>query len=194
MSSPNYLSSNKDSEIMHHGIKGMKWGVRRSKPDTPRQASFKEYAKKLKDKTLSGKQASTSSGQSKQTSPEPKPKNPGERYQGLVDQVRAKGVNSLTDEELSYFNTRTAAMRNVNTAINAGKKETAKDWLVEQSKKAAKDALSQQMSTLAKTAMTQYVGVPASKGIHEHAKTVNAKREERIALQKAARNAKRSKS
>lgn len=76
------------NEMMHHGIKGMKWGIR------------------------NGQGAATAAAHQ----PEPAPANESstQRYDRLLSQAKKSGGNSLTDEELKFVQNRGNAIAAVN--------------------------------------------------------------------------------
>lgn len=193
------------SDILHHGIKGMKWGIRRSNPSAARSTASKPTRARVKEKEadakakqhaalqarieklkiggrpliVNGKQLSRAESvkhlekQAKKVAPKtektvkldiPKKKpvdavtDEGKPtkihdFNALKVQVRKKGANSLTDDELKYLNSRTEA-------INKARASYAKKdgWLAKNVKSSVDKALSQQLSRVVGAATAKYLG------------------------------------
>ncbi len=196
------FKTDRGSDLLHFGVPGMKWGVRRSrsagggsssrpKPTKDRKREVESAAKakqhaeltaridKIKNGNgrplvVKGKQLSKAESvkhleeQAKKVAPKtkPEPKAPAKStnesetvklsdgteitvgkkvtvtkdFEALKTQVREKGANSLTDDELKYVNSRTEAVRKANEAY-----KQPESWLAKTVKSTIKTALDQQL-------------------------------------------------
>lgn len=121
------IKESQDAE--QFGIKGMKWGVRRSKRELQAQSSNSS------EKTNAG--AETSS----------------ERYTRLMAKAKTQGANSFTDEELRFVTARGNAIAQVNR-LN----ERKPGWATAVATKVIKNAAQKQMTSVANTLSQKYIG------------------------------------
>lgn len=91
------------SELYHHGILGMKWGVRR----TPEQLGHRTGDKELKNRVV---------------------RSSGSRNSETLKKARKSDINKLSNQQLKEYNERLNLERNFAdlTKGNVGK---AKDWV-----------------------------------------------------------------
>lgn len=110
---PDYVaaifSAPEDAE--HYGVKGMKWGVRRSSAQL-RSAATKRTESTSKKEAPESKPASSSSKGSSSESPS-STESSSDRYARLAAAAKKDGSNSLTDTDLKFFNARTEAIKKV---------------------------------------------------------------------------------
>jgi hypothetical protein len=187
----------RDTELLHYGVKGMKWGIRRDRGGSPKPtrarakeeaakarakqgAAFDARIEKLKGGTgrplvVNGKKLSTKESidylekqkrkigikPEKEVKPaktsEEKVIDKGTASGNLYNALRAKaakdGVNSLTDEELTYLN-----KRNENL-IKAQKLVTTPDsWLMKTVKGAVEKAINKNVDQAAEFLKSYGVG------------------------------------
>jgi hypothetical protein len=111
------------------GVKGMKWGIRKS-------------------------DSSSSSSTSSTTHPSTHSANEtsADRYNRLLSQVKEKGGNSLTDEELRFVNNRGDAIARVQR-LSADKP----NWIQEAAKDVLQQAAKKTMKTVAANLSKKYI-------------------------------------
>lgn len=92
------------SYLMHHGIIGMKWGVRR----TPEQLGHRqEKRKELKNKLV---------------------RSSGSRNSDTLREARSKDINKLSNQQLRDYNERLNLEQNF-ARLTEGKVKQGKDWI-----------------------------------------------------------------
>lgn len=103
-----------ESDLEHHGIKGMKWGIRRSD-------------KELGNETSSSSSENSSSGGSSSGSSSNEPtESSQDRYERLKKAIKKKGAKSLSDQDLQFVNQRTNAIKQATKATERKKSTTEK--------------------------------------------------------------------
>lgn len=111
------FSAVKGTDLLHHGVKGQKWGVRRARGPGG-----------LVDKSSSGSGRSAAKtdhvGKAKgSTQTLSKPAHSGtetsiDRYTRLKSEVKKNGAHKLNDDDLKFFNARTDAVKRANQTFN----------------------------------------------------------------------------
>lgn len=127
----------KPEDAVQHGVKGQRWGVRRSK------AQLKAAAKAGPDDAKSEPK--------KTDGPEPS----AARYARIAAQARKGGAKDLSDDDLRFFNARTEALKKV-AALNQQKP----GWLKETTTKVLQDAAKKAMTDIANANVEKYVTKP----------------------------------
>lgn len=118
-----------------YGIKGMRWGIRRS------PAQLKSAAAKRETDTDSDSSAKPSGSETSQA-----------RYNRLKAQAAEKGANSLTDEELKFVDKRTEAIKKV-----AKLTEEKPNWLKDATETVLKQAAQRQMQSVSNLIADKYI-------------------------------------
>ena len=92
------------SELYHHGIKGMKWGVRR----TPEQLGHRrERMDEAKNRLV---------------------RSSGSRNSATLKEARGKDINKLSNQQLREYNDRLNLEQNF-ARLTEGKVKQGKDWI-----------------------------------------------------------------
>jgi hypothetical protein len=148
------------------GIKGMKWGVRRSDAEI-RAAVAKKAAKgepvtPTKTAAAVTKSASTSPKSDTSSGSETS----AQRYSRLAAVAKQGGASSLSDTDLKFFNARTDAVNKVNKMY-----ETKPGWLKTTVKDVAQNTAKQQLQALASGTADKYISGPLLAGLKGKADT-----------------------
>lgn len=136
-----YLAMRKveGDDKLDHGVKGMKWGRRR----TPAQLALAR--------------GSSDASSTKKTDV---PETSSARYNRLKAQAKEKGANSLDDEDLKFFNARTEAMAKINKM-----NQQDPGWLSETTKKIIQKTTQETLQNVASAVAQQYVTKPVVKSL-----------------------------
>lgn len=149
-----------DDELLHHGVKGMKWGVRRSSRVLRiARNQRKEEAAKSSSKPEAAPQKK-SSGASSANSIQNHVETSTDRYNRLSAQAREGRANDMTEQDLKFYNARAEALKKIekmNEVKPSWLAATAKDVLQETAKAAMKD--------VAGSAAKKYISGPIVKSI-----------------------------
>lgn len=140
------FSAKRGSELLHYGVKGMKWGVRRSNSGgrlTSTPAAAKAHAEgrvhtKTETAPHSGAQESSIA-----------------QYNRLKKQVAKKGASSLSDEELRFLNSRAEAISKANKTFH-----NQNSWLSKNVKSSLDAAASKLMKDVVQAAVTKHAATP----------------------------------
>ena len=125
------------SDLLQHGVKGQKWGIRR----TPAQLAS----------------ASKSSGDTTKTSTS---ETSQDRYNRLKAQVKEKGAGTLSDDDLKFVTARAEAIARV-SKMN----QQDPGWLSEVSKRVLQKTAQESMQNIASAIATQYITRPVVKSL-----------------------------
>lgn len=98
------------SELYHHGIAGMKWGVRR----TPEQLGHRSGKKMTDEKKQEIKNRLIRSS--------------GSRSSKTLHEARGRDINNLTNQQLRDYNERLNLEQNY-ARLTEGKVKQGKDWI-----------------------------------------------------------------
>lgn len=134
---PDYLANREveEGDKVDYGIKGQKWGIRRTKAQL---------------------QAADSKGTS-----EDKPKTPpanesaSQKYDRLKSEAKAGRSSQLSDEDLRWFNARTDALTRINK-LN----QRDPNWLKNTTKQVLRDVAKETMKSVVTGAAKQYISNP----------------------------------
>jgi hypothetical protein len=142
MSTKDYLAMRKvDPEDREdHGVKGMKWGVRKPRGSASGTGGIKAAL---------GRKSKTPE------KPAPKPSGPetsSQKYDRLLAQSKAKGANSLHDEELRFVTQRADAIAKINK-LHQQNPNFVKDAV----KQALKNAAKREMQNIAAGIAKKYI-------------------------------------
>lgn len=126
------------------GVKGMKWGVRRSSADLKVAAVHRENHIQ---KAITAPAHETSH----------------QRYSRIAQAAKDGHGKHLSDEDLKFFNNRTDALKKVNAlnTKNAG-------WLKKTTHTVLQKAAQQQMQSITDAVATKYIGAPIVDAIGKH--------------------------
>lgn len=116
-----------EEERLDYGIKGMKWGQRRSRAQLA---------------------AAKKGGTEKPDGPE----SSSQKYSRLLAKSKKEGANSLSDEELRFVTQRGDAIRKVNQ-LN----EKKPGWLADATKTALKNAAKREMQNITSNVAKKYI-------------------------------------
>lgn len=139
-----------------HGIRGMKWGVRRTDAQIAR--GNQQLLAKGQEITPTEKAKTPVSGT--ETAPQ--------RYARLAAVAKGGGASSMSEEDLKFFNARTEAIAKVNRMF-----ETKPGWLQSTAKDIAQNVAKQQMQSIAGSMATKYIGGPIIENITSAQKKAN---------------------
>lgn len=179
-----YLSMERPSkgDMVQHGIKGMHWGIRRSR------ASLRESkaAHPTDPKKILVKDSKTGEAhEAPRTKSAPPPVEPrkvvgaasGEtssaRYARLEAQAKAGRADEMDEQDLKFFNARTEALAKIN-------KLNQKDpgWLSSTSKKVLQKTAERQMQNVSDAIANKYVSGPIIESLGKAAKSDNKDNED----------------
>lgn len=136
----------KPGDAKQHGIKGMKWGVRRS--DSQLKSDTKSRHASGEKVTPTAKASSTiSEHNGVETS--------SARYARLAAQAKAGRAADMNEPDLKFFNSRTEALAKINK-LN----ETNPSWLSTTSKKVLQQAAQNTMQSIADGVAKKYISGP----------------------------------
>ena len=114
--------------LEHHGIKGMKWGIRRSDKELGNKPTKSSQDRHERIKTILGNEISSPSSKNSSSgsySNEPT-ESSQDRYESLKKAIKKKGAKSLSDQDLQFVNQRTNAIKQATKATERKKSTTEK--------------------------------------------------------------------
>jgi hypothetical protein len=149
---PDYIAAFKASpkDLVHYGVKGQRWGIRRSSSQLRSAAKARGDAPAKKSESKDDSSTST-----KKADAPDKVETSTERYARLAGQAKAGQASAMSEADLKFFNARTEALAKVNK-LN----ETNPSWLRDTTTKVIQQSAQRQMQTLADTLADKYVGDP----------------------------------
>lgn len=146
----------KIGEVKQHGIKGMRWGIRRTdsqiaKDTVARKSSGEKVTDTAKAK-VAHEIAKPSGGEESSTA----------RYARLTSEAKGGGASNWSETDLKFYNSRTEALSKVN-------KMFAQDpsWLRATSKKVLQQAAQTTMQDIASGVAKKYITTPILDSIPE---------------------------
>lgn len=159
---PDYLGSvsyDPETDKLDHGVKGMKWGVRRSSSQL-KAASHKEAStasksteKKTETPGSTGSSGSTSSGSSTHVTDHlSNAETSAQRYTRIQAVAKSGKAHELPDADLKFFNARTEALAKV-SKMN----EQQPGWLAKTTKDVVQTTAKASMQAIATAAAEKYI-------------------------------------
>ena len=136
--------------LAHYGIKGMKWGIRRSRSELKGGSSNKEGSS---EKKTSGSTSSKGNIQDNVESSQA-------RYNRLKDVAKSGRANTMTEQDLKFFNARTEALAKIKKM-----NEVDPSWLSKTTKKVLKTAAENAMQNIANGLTAEYISGPILEGL-----------------------------
>lgn len=131
------------TDLIQHGILGMKWGRRRTDAqiaadNAKRKASGEEVTPTAKAKQVAPGTETTQ-----------------QRYARLTGEAKGGGQKNWSDEDLKFYNSRTEALAKVNKMF-----ETNPGWLSTTSKRVLQNAAQRTMQDITNGVANKYITVP----------------------------------
>ena len=172
------LLKQKKGELKQHGIRGMRWGIRRTdkqlaQDTASRKASGEDVTKTKKSSAISpGTKAITGEESSAQ------------RYARLTGEAKGGGATNCSDADLKFYNSRTEAMAKVDKMF-----ETQPSWLKSTSKKVLQNAAQRTMQDIANGVSTKYISGPILENLNKQATNSGAAKAVTKAAQAAPESA-----
>lgn len=130
-------------DALHYGIRGMKWGVRRSDAQLARDTAARKAAGD--PVTPTEKSKSVAIGEESSAS----------RYARLQAQAKSGGAGSMSEADLKFFNARTEALAKVNKMYQQNP-----SWLKATSNKVLQQAAQNTMQSIADGVAKKYITTP----------------------------------
>jgi hypothetical protein len=167
MAKKDYLAtlSPEPGDKVDHGIKGMKWGIRRS------SSQLRAAAKTRKAQPEAGKTGTQSSGKS----PTPHIQNQAQklgiqahvesspaRYARLKAEAKAGKASQMTEQDLKFFNARTEALAKVNKM-----NEKKSGWLADTTKTVLLSSTQKSMQAVSDSVANKYISGPIIDAINK---------------------------
>lgn len=155
-----------EDDAEQSGVKGMKWGVRRS-----RQERRAAAAKRTAPATDHVKKAVEAGGHKPAEAAKPHGniqdhvESSSARYSRLADQAKNGGASQMTEQDLKFFNARTDALAKV-----AKMNEAKPGWLAETSKKVLQTTAQNTMQSIADGVAKKYISGPVLDNLNASAK------------------------
>jgi hypothetical protein len=131
------------SDLVQFGIKGMKWGVRRTDAQLAKDTAKRKAAGEEVTPTQKAKQVTTGTETTQQ------------RYARLTGEAKGGGQKNWSDEDLKFYNSRTEALSKVNKMF-----EQNPGWLSTTSKKVLQNAAQRTMQDITNGVANKYITVP----------------------------------
>lgn len=144
-------------DLQQAGVKGMKWGVRRSSAQLRAAARARGDApeKKTESSDTAKKAASSTPANKPSGNIQDNVESSPARYARLAAQAKAGQASAMSEQDLKFFNARTDALAKVNK-LN----ETQPGWLRETSVRVLQQSAQRQMQGIADSLADRYIGDP----------------------------------
>lgn len=154
----------KPKDLQQSGVKGMKWGVRRSSSELRAAAKARGDTKAKKAESAAAKKESTSSAPAKKPAGDiqDKVESSADRYARLAEQAKAGKASAMTEQDLKFFNARTEALAKINKIT-----ETQPSWLRDTTTKVIQQSAQRQMQTLSDNLADKYIGDPLKNALKD---------------------------
>lgn len=139
---PDYLAvlRSESEDALHYGVKGQKWGVRRSSGELKVASTKREPAPAAK------KPATTSAvPDGSETS--------SARYSRLAAQAKSGKASEMSTPDLQFFNSRTEALAKVNKLT-----QSDPNWLAKTTKTVLQNAAQKELQNVADSLARKYIG------------------------------------
>lgn len=142
-----------------HGIKGMKWGIRRTSAQLKSDTQSRHAAGEKVTPTAKAKAAiaPTHNADGSETS--------ATRYARLQAQAKAGNASLMSEPDLKFFNARTEALAKINK-LN----ESNPSWLSQTSKKVLQQAAQNTMQSIADGVAKKYISGPLLESLPDPSK------------------------
>lgn len=143
---PDYLGMRQveeEEDAEHHGVKGQKWGIRRSRKQ------LEAAAKKRGD------------GETTETKKNDGPETSSQRYSRLKAAAASGKASTISDEDLKWFNARTEALAKINK-MNQSKP----GWLNKTVNDVIKQVAQEQIKSIASNAANKHISGPINNAVN----------------------------
>lgn len=146
-------------QLKQHGVKGMRWGVRRSSTQLRSAAKARGDAPKKPPAAETTK--SSSGGTVKKTGDiQDKVESSADRYSRLTAQAKGGGAAQMTEADLKFYNARTDALAKINKVT-----QEEPTWLRKTAVSVIQQSAQRQMQSLSDTLADKYIGDPLKAGL-----------------------------
>lgn len=168
---PDYIAMRLEEEkdAKQYGVKGQRWGVRRSSRELSAAAKVNPPVKQVEAKKTA---AASNTPAKKPAGDIQKVESAPDRYSRLAAQAKDGRAKEMSAEDLKFFNARTEALKKVE-ALN----ETKPGWLRETTVKVIQQSAQRQMQGVADAIADKYISDPikaALKGVADTAAVASA--------------------
>ena len=144
----------KSGEIKQHGIRGMKWGIRRTDAQIAKDTvNRKSSGEKVTDTQKAKEASSIVKGGDESASA---------RYARLNSEAKGGGAGNWSEQDLKFYNSRTEALSKVNKMFSQNP-----SWLAATSKKVLQQAAQNTMQSVADGVAKKYITTPILDSIPE---------------------------
>jgi len=142
---------------LDHGVKGQKWGIRRSSAAlraaaAKRKATKATEGEKKPEGTAKKAESKTDAPAKPSGNIQDNVESSSARYARLADQAKAGKAHEMTEQDLKFFNARTEALAKV-----AKMNESQPGWLAATAKKVALQTAEQQVQAVSTAVANKYV-------------------------------------
>lgn len=141
----------KTGSIKQHGIKGMRWGIRRTDSQIAKDTVARKSSGDPVTDTAKAKQAHATAA----AKPGIGGETSAQRYSRLAGEAKGGGQNNWSQEDLNFFNSRTEAINKVNKMF-----EQKPGWLSTTSKTVLQKTAQRTMQDIANGVTNKYITVP----------------------------------
>lgn len=139
-------------EVKQFGIKGMRWGIRRTDSQIAKDTQKRASAGEPVTNTQKAKAATTPSGDESASS----------RYARLTSEAKGGGAKNWSEQDLKFYNARTEALTKVDKMFSQNP-----SWLQATSKKVLQQAAQNTMQSVADGVAKKYITTPILDSIPE---------------------------
>jgi hypothetical protein len=149
-------------DLQQVGVKGMKWGVRRSSSELRAAAKARGDAstKKTESSDNSKSAASSASTKKPENSIQDNVESSSARYARLAGQAKAGQASAMSEQDLKFFNARTDALAKIDKMY-----ETQPSWLRTTAVNVLQQTAQKQMQSIADEIAGKYIGTPLKDAI-----------------------------
>lgn len=144
----------KPGDKLDFGVKGMKWGIRRSKAEL----SAGKKTSSSSEAPSSGHSGSSSSGKSSS----PVGEDSRVRYARLQAQAKAGKADNMSEPDLKFFNARTEALAKVKKM-----NESDPSWLSKTAKKVLQTTAERQLQAISDGVGNKYISGPILENLNK---------------------------